>query len=99
MKTKQKFYCAIFLLIASATSAFAGGIIINEVMYHPASTNVLEEWFELYNGGTNAVNLSGWQITKGISFNFPTNTVLTAGGYLVVAADGPTFASKNPGVA
>ncbi len=29
---------------------------------------------------------------------FPTNTVLPAGGYLVVAADGPTFTRKHPGV-
>ena len=68
-------------------------------MFHPASTNVLEEWLELYNMGPTNVNLSGWQITKGVAFTFPTNTILATGGYLVVAADGPTFASKHPGVA
>src|SRR5207302_2247733 len=99
MQTAVKFFCGIFVFLAGATSAFAGDVIVNEIMFHQASTNVLEEWFELYNAGSTAVNLSGWQITKGVAFTFPTNTVLVAGGYLVVEADGPTFAAKHPGVA
>src|SRR5438552_14814723 len=31
--------------------ASTGAVLINEVMYHPNSTNVLEEWVELYNPG------------------------------------------------
>src|SRR5690349_4403635 len=67
-------------------------------MYHPASTNLLEQWFELYNAGTNAVNMTGWRITKDVDFNFPSNTVLPTGGYLVVAADQATFAANHPTV-
>src|SRR5690349_2441204 len=98
MKTVSKLCGAAVFLLLCCTHLF-GSVIFNEVMYHPPSTNVLEEWFELYNTGTNSVNLSGWQITKGVSFTFPTNTIIAAGGYLVVAADGPTFVSRNPGVA
>src|SRR2546421_8567097 len=72
--------------------------IINEIMYHPASTNLLEQWVELYNPGTNAVDLTNWKFSNGIDFTFPTNTVLKAGGYLVVAADRNTFTNKFPGV-
>jgi len=78
MQPAVKFFCGIFVSLACVTSAFAGDVIVNEIMYHPASTNVLEEWFELYNAGSTAVNLSGWQITKGVAFTFPTNTVLVA---------------------
>src|SRR5438552_8042407 len=86
-----------FVLLQSLP-LLAQPVVINEVMYHPPSTNLLEEWFELYNPGSNTVNLSGWQITKGVAFTFPSNTFVAAGGYLVVAADRPIFASKHPGV-
>lgn len=81
-----------------AVTLRAQPLVVSEIMYHPPGTNALEEWFELYNGGTNPVALSNWQVTKGVAFTFPTNTLLAAGGYLVVAADGPTFSNKHPGV-
>src|SRR5437762_195311 len=95
---KRKCLSWLCLALMPAFSAMADPVVINEIMYHPPSTNLLEEWFELFNPGSNAVDLSGWQITKGVGFAFPTNTMMGAGGYLVVAADGPTFASRHPGV-
>src|SRR5258706_11742542 len=88
---------ALFFL---AISIFRAGAqpIINEIMYHPASTNLLEQWVELYNPGTNAIDFTGWKFGNGIQFSFPSNTVVAPGGYLVVAADGNTFTSKFPGV-
>ena len=86
-------------LFVVAPAAQAQPVVISEIMYHPASTNLLEQWFELLNPGPTNVNLSGWQVTKGVSFTFATNTALAPGAFLVVAAHGPTFASHNPGVA
>ena len=82
----------------AATPVPGQTVVINEIMYHPPSTNLLEEWFEIYNPGTNAVDLSGWQVTKGVEFTFPTNTVIGVGGYLVVAADRATFTNHYPTV-
>src|SRR5262245_60555341 len=82
----------------TSSPAKAQNILINEIMYHPTGTNLLDEWFELYNAGTNIVDLSGWRVTKGVSFLFPSNTTMAAGGYLVMAANGAAFASRNPGV-
>lgn len=78
--------------------ARAQNVVINEIMYHPSSENLLESYVELYNPGTVAANLSGWQFTKGVHFVMPANTILSPGGYLVVAADGAVFAAKHPGV-
>ena len=64
---------------------FIGDIVINELMYDPISGNDDDQYIELYNQGTNAVNLSGWQFTSGVTFTFPTNTTLPPDGYLVVA--------------
>src|SRR5258706_13889668 len=74
-----------FWIWCAATLLPAQTVVINEIMYHPPSTNLLEEWFEIYNPGTNAVDLSGWQVTKGVEFTFPSNTVIGVGGYLRVA--------------
>ena len=74
-------------------------IVINEIMYHPASQNVREEYIELFNAGPTNVNLSGWTISGGIDFTVPTNTTLASGGYLVIAANLPAFSAKYPGVA
>src|SRR5436305_3723345 len=82
----------------SLCSGAAAPVLINELFYHPATTNVLEEWVELYNPAATNVNLSGWKFSKGLQFTFPSNAVITAGGWLVVAADTNTFLSHNPGV-
>ncbi|MFZ0828260.1 MAG: lamin tail domain-containing protein [Verrucomicrobiia bacterium] len=61
-----------------------GDIVINELMYDPISGNDDDQYIELYNQGTNTVNLSGWQFTSGVTFTFP-NVTLAPNGYLVVA--------------
>src|SRR6476659_6321680 len=74
------------LVLFQSSSAFAG-VVIDEIMYHPSSGNLLESYVELRNTDNIATNISGWRFTKGIQFTFPTNTTLGAGAYLVVAAD------------
>ncbi|HEY9172649.1 MAG TPA: lamin tail domain-containing protein [Verrucomicrobiae bacterium] len=60
-------------------------VVINELMYHPISEDDDDQYVELHNRGVSAVDLGGWRLEDGISFTFPTNTVLAPGGYLVVA--------------
>jgi hypothetical protein len=55
-----------------------------------------EDWFELYNPGTNAVDLGGYYLTDNLTnkfqFQVPNNGhyVIPAGGYLLVWADDET---------
>lgn len=65
-------------------------IVINEIMFNPASGNDLEEFIELTNIGTVPISLHNWQFTSGVSFTFPDIT-LQPGSFLVVAADTDTF--------
>ena len=44
------------------------------------------------------MNLSGWVFSKGFNYSFPSNTVLRATNYLVVAADLATFTNQYPAV-
>ncbi len=85
-------------LLAGSGSIGRAGVIINEVMHHPASGNLLESYVEVRNLDNFSTNISGWRFTKGVDFVFPTNTVIGPAGYLVVAANGSVFATKYPGV-
>ena len=62
-------------------------IVINEIMYDTPSDQGTGEYIELYNRGAESVDLTGWKIADGVSFDFPTGTTLASGDYLVIAAD------------
>ncbi len=98
--------------LAAARNAFAGGswsytlntnavwdgqVIISEIMYHPTSERVSDEWIELRNLGAAAVNLTGWRLSRAVNYSFP-NVNLGAGRFLVVAADTNAFAAKYPSI-
>lgn len=62
-------------------------IVINEIHYNPDLAYQLVEFIELYNAGDEAVDLSGWYFSDGVSYTFPSGTSLAAGAYLVVTED------------
>lgn len=62
-------------------------IVINEIMFDAPSDHVSAEFIELYNRGNDPVDLSGWEFTEGIRFEFPPGTSMSPGQYLVIAAD------------
>lgn len=89
----------LFALGGGNTTA-SGEVLINEIMYHPPPAipeDPAREWVELFNAGTNAVDLRGWRFTKGINYTFG-SVSLPAGGYLVVAANQAVFAANYPGI-
>ena len=66
----KKIFAELALLIGTVLTASAGDIVINEIMYHPQSENIREQWIELHNTTGSAIDLSGWAFTKGISYTF-----------------------------
>src|SRR3954470_14085132 len=91
--------CRLFVSFSVLVAANCfGAVVINEIMYHPASGNVLESYVELRNLDNVATNISGWRFAKGIPFVFPTNTTLGPNAYLIVAADRTAFTNKYPGI-
>ena len=61
-------------------------IVINEIFYHPPEDRG-GEFIELYNHGTEALDLSGFRFTQGVDFTFTAGTTIAPGGYLVVAQE------------
>ncbi len=98
---------------ASNSFALHDEVVINEIMYHappaleePAvlGTNALitlstEQWIELFNRSSHAVDLTGWRLDEGIDFRFASNTVISPRGYLVVAKAPAILQAKFPGIA
>ncbi len=90
---------------ASNVFNFTTEIVINEINYHhrpdvTATSYVAnaEEWIELYNRGTQTVNLAGWRFNDAVQFTLPTGTVLAPDNYLVVARDAAALSAKHPGI-
>jgi hypothetical protein len=62
---------------------------------HPASGNQDEEYIELINPNSYAVDLSGWQLVGGVEHTFLPGTVLVAGGRLYVSPNVRAFRSRR----
>ena len=83
-----------------AVGPVAENLRITEIMYHPEDTNdpndPNEEFIELKNIGTQALNLNLVKFTNGIDFTFP-NLELAGGQYVVVVKNRAAFNAQYPG--
>jgi hypothetical protein len=79
--------------LANAQPA-VGPIVINEIMYNPPGGGGTE-YVELRNITGAPVDVSGWTF-DGITFSFPTGTVVPAWGYVLVLPVEPTAAPAVP---
>ncbi len=78
--------------------SISDAIVINEIMYN-APGDSPEEWVEIYNRSGADVDVSGWQFSDGISYEFPAGTPpIPAGGYAVVVWDVAAFNILHAGL-
>jgi len=97
------FWILICLLLAACTPisplcASEFDIIIHEIMYHPSESNLCGEFVEIYNRGTTAVDVSGWQLIdeQQVMYTLPPNTIINGGGYLVFFNDAQAVDYNTP---
>jgi len=75
---------------------------INEIMYNLPGLDRNREWIELFNGGPEDINITGWKF-----FEYSTDSshlftlgqdsmVIPTGEYAIVAADATTFLNEHP---
>lgn len=82
-------------------TAAENNIIINEINYHSADNFDTGDWIELYNNGTETVNLSNWAFkdeNDENEFVIPAGTTMSAGSYLVLAQTIADFQAQFPDV-
>jgi hypothetical protein len=94
--TKNTLVALTFCLFAFGKAGAQSPVVINEFMASNTMTAADEfgefnDWIELYNNSGSAVNLGGWILTDNPAnlskWDFPTNTMIPAFGYLIVWAD------------
>ncbi|QDV25774.1 lamin tail domain-containing protein [Aureliella helgolandensis] len=71
----------------------------DSVVEDPDEAGAFEDWVEIYNPGTEAIDLSGMSMTDDLAdptqWQFASGTIIAAGGYLIVWADGDTDQGDN----
>ncbi len=106
------FLTSSFLLALPLTLAIAAPLVasadirITEVMYDADGTDAKREWVELYNGGSEPVDISKWKFTDKSNhvINVPPknggsgSSTLAPGAYVILASDAATFSQEHPGV-
>ncbi len=78
-----------------------GVAVINEINYNSPDDANTEDWIEIFNPGTESVNLSGWIFKDSDddhAFQIPDGTILEAGSYLVIVEDADAFTEIHPNV-
>ena len=58
-----------------------------------------QEWIELYNRSGHAVDLGGWKLRGGASYNFPDLTIVEPDHYLVVTGQSASLRAAYPDIA
>lgn len=83
----KKLYVLTTLLFLSCIGFAQADLVITEISYNgPESGTDSTEFVEIYNNGTNAINLNNYYFSSGIVYTFP-NISINAGAYLVIAFD------------
>ena len=87
----KKTLLGLALLLAIYTTGGAQ-VIITEIMYNPPESGPDSlEYLELHNFNNLPTDISGWTFTQGIEHTFPAGTVMSPGGYIVLAKNANAF--------
>ncbi len=87
-------------------------LVINEIHYHPVENDAfnadrtpvldlssdLHEFVEIYNATASPITLTGYKLSGGIDYTFPTGTMIPASGYKVIAKNPARMAIVYPSV-
>ncbi len=109
---QREWMCGVVLMLVSLVPAGVSRaqVVLSEIHYHPVEKSVFNpdgtpvldlskdrhEFIKLQNVGPAEVDLGGWKLTNAVKFTFAAGTRITAGGFLVVAADPARLATVYP---
>ena len=80
-------------LLASRRPPTPRDLLVSEINYNPAGPDDYE-FIELYNAGTNLLDLAGVSLSNAVRFIFPTGYALNPGTFTVVVKDTAAFAER-----
>jgi hypothetical protein len=77
------------------------GVVINEINYNSSAQFNAGDWIELYGGGKQPADISGWHYSDSDPshvFTFPAGTTIATDQYVVLVEDSSLFRSCFPDV-
>ncbi|MDB6151854.1 MAG: hypothetical protein JWL90_307, partial [Chthoniobacteraceae bacterium] len=63
----------------------AGNTIYSDTLAAADYSEDIHEFIELFNAGTENVDLGGWRFSQGVTYSFPAGTIIAPGAYKVIA--------------
>ncbi|MEO0898365.1 MAG: lamin tail domain-containing protein [Bacteroidota bacterium] len=92
MKVNSILSGLLMAFLLCSMSLFAQNIVINEIHYNGLGSGTdVDEFIELVNTGSTAVDLSGWSFSQGVTFTFPSGSTIQPGQFIVVAFNSTAF--------
>ncbi len=87
------------LVLGALSSCLSAQPVIHELMIHPGGLpeDSAAEFIELFNPTDASIDLSGWELRSGITYQFGEVEIESA-GYLVICANVERFRALYPGV-
>ncbi|MDF7797979.1 lamin tail domain-containing protein [Pontiellaceae bacterium B1224] len=80
-------------LLGSRQTPVTGELLITEINYNPDGSDSYE-FIEIWNSGTNLLDMSGVSVSNAVRYVFPEYTTLYPGEFIVVAEDLAAFADR-----
>lgn len=83
---KILFKTTVFVVLFFIPQVVFGSVVINEIAWMGATGNQYGEWIELYNTGTEEIDLNNWKLYKdgGDVLIFTLTKKIASGGYLII---------------
>ncbi len=88
-----------YIAVFEPASEIEKTVVINEIKYNSDDETKTKDWVEIYNAGSQSVDLTNWVIqdyNADNGFIFPKGKVIYPGEYLVIVQDSNTFKSNYP---
>ena len=77
---------------------YSDQVVISEILPNPAGVDTAAEFIELYNSGSETLDLKNWQLTDGATaYYLPENTALAAKSYLAFFSAQTKISLNNSG--
>ncbi|MEL1230536.1 MAG: CotH kinase family protein [Candidatus Neomarinimicrobiota bacterium] len=76
------------------TELTSGSLVINEINYNSSEDHESGDWIEIFNPGDMDIDISGYKLkddNNDHSYNFPDETIIPSGEYLVISNDLEAF--------
>lgn len=73
-------------------------VVINEIFYDAGPAYLSEDWVEIHNPGSEAIDMGGWHMRDGADghdYEFPGGTIINPGDFLIIARDTTAFDLYN----